>query len=361
MINMIRSIITSVAEGVIKRFTGAGRPNETFTNREYIQHYGYTSRPLPNAEGIVLANGNNIIMIATDDRRYRLEIEEGEVALYTDEGDFVHFKRGNLIHVSSKNKLLEDITNDVEVNTIRHETNASESAIINTVTNEINTTTHETNASESVIINTVTNEVNASVSSKVNTPASEINATASSKINTPANEINASVSSKINTLAHEVNATSIALNGNTTISGSLNVGDSTEITTTDAEIEFEGIDGNNANTGTILLDATTTKISTDQVNETDETEDTTYIETINNKATVYSQAINEDTGVQTNKRSALSIEPTQAKLSSRSIDDVAATDVWAILTLDSSGVAGTITITGNVTINGDLHVTGTTT
>lgn len=128
MIDMIRSIITSVAEGVIKRFSGTGRPNETFTNREYFQHYGYTSRPLPDAEGIVLKKGNNIIMIASDDRRYRLEIEEGEVALYTDEGDFIHLKRNKILHINTGNKLLIDATNDVEVNTKRVKVNASESA-----------------------------------------------------------------------------------------------------------------------------------------------------------------------------------------------------------------------------------------
>lgn len=128
MIDMIRSIITSVAEGVIKRFSGTGRPNETFTNREYFQHYGYTSRPLPDAEGIVLKKGNNIIMIASDDRRYRIALENGEVAIYTDEGDFIHLKRNKILHIKTGNKLLVDATSDVEVNTTRAKVNASESA-----------------------------------------------------------------------------------------------------------------------------------------------------------------------------------------------------------------------------------------
>jgi len=128
MIDMIRSIITSVSEGVIKRFTGAGRPKETFTNREYFQHYGYTSRPLPDAEGIVLKKGNNIIMVASDDRRYRIALVEGEVAIYTDEGDFIHLKRDKILHIKTGNKLLIDATNDVEVNTTRAKVNASESA-----------------------------------------------------------------------------------------------------------------------------------------------------------------------------------------------------------------------------------------
>lgn len=102
---LIRSKIASIKEGVIKLFTGAGRLKEIFTNREYFQHYGFTSRPLQGSEGIVLIQGNNIIMIASDDRRYRISLEEGEVALYTDEGDYIHLKRNKEIHINSGNKV----------------------------------------------------------------------------------------------------------------------------------------------------------------------------------------------------------------------------------------------------------------
>ena len=107
MIDMIRSIITSVAEGAIKRFSGTGRANETFTDREYFQHYGFTSRPLSGAEAVVLKKGNNIIVVASDDRRYRLALEEGEVGLYTDEGDSIHLKRGNEIHVTTEKLIIK--------------------------------------------------------------------------------------------------------------------------------------------------------------------------------------------------------------------------------------------------------------
>ena len=99
---MIRAIITSVVEGVIKRFSGSGRPDESFSSREYFQHYGFTSRPLAGAEAILIREGNQIIMIASDDRRYRLALEDGEVALYSDEGDHIHLKRGRKIEVSTR-------------------------------------------------------------------------------------------------------------------------------------------------------------------------------------------------------------------------------------------------------------------
>lgn len=111
--SFIRSIISSVAEGVIKRISGAGRTGESFTDREYFQHYGFTSRPLSGAEGIFLVQNNNLIAIASDDRRFRIAIENGELALYTDEdkdtsGHRIHFKRNREIEIKC-------LTKDVDV------------------------------------------------------------------------------------------------------------------------------------------------------------------------------------------------------------------------------------------------------
>lgn len=127
---MIRGIIQSVVEGVIKRFSAAGRADETITNREYFQHYGFTSRPLSGAEAILIQEDNHIVMIASDDRRYRLGIEAGEVCLYTDEGDHIRFKRNKEIYIKSGNKLLADIDNEVTVNTKMAVINASTSALV---------------------------------------------------------------------------------------------------------------------------------------------------------------------------------------------------------------------------------------
>jgi len=132
MIEMVRSILTEVKEGVIKRFSGAGRLGESFTDRELFQHYGFTSRPLAGAEAIVLKRGNIIICVASDDRRYRIAVEDGEVCLYTDEGDFVHFKRNKLLHVSTGGKLLIDAADKVEINTAQVKVNASGSVEVNT-------------------------------------------------------------------------------------------------------------------------------------------------------------------------------------------------------------------------------------
>jgi len=77
--------------------------DEVRDDMERLQEYGFTSRPLSGAEAVVLfPNGSRELglVIAIDDRRYRLQpLEEGEVALYTDEGDKVHMKRGGTIEI----------------------------------------------------------------------------------------------------------------------------------------------------------------------------------------------------------------------------------------------------------------------
>lgn len=103
---MIRGIVKSVIEGVIKRFSATGRIGEDIDNREYFQHYGLTSRPKEGAELIIIREGNHIVAIASDDRRYRISLENGEVALYTDEGDKIHLKRGRIIEISGGEKVM---------------------------------------------------------------------------------------------------------------------------------------------------------------------------------------------------------------------------------------------------------------
>lgn len=126
---MIRGIVKSVVEGVIKRFSATGRVDEDIDNREYFQHYGYTSRPQPGAELIIIREGNQIIAIASDDRRYRLAIEEGEAALYTDEGDKIHLKRGRIIEITGG----EQVVVNTKIATVTASTSASVTAPIVTV------------------------------------------------------------------------------------------------------------------------------------------------------------------------------------------------------------------------------------
>ncbi len=123
---MIRGIVQSCVEGVVKRFSAFGRSGESFTSREYVQHYGFSSRPLEGAEAILIRDGNHIVMIASEDRRYRVGIEAGEVCIYTDEGDQIRLKRDKEIYIKSGNKLTAEIENEVNVTAKTAVVNASE-------------------------------------------------------------------------------------------------------------------------------------------------------------------------------------------------------------------------------------------
>ncbi|MRR15380.1 MAG: phage baseplate assembly protein V [Deltaproteobacteria bacterium] len=128
---MIRGIVISVLEGVIKRLSALGRTGETIANREYFQHWGFTSRPLPGAEVIIINEGNHYLAIASDDRRYRLAVEEGEVALYTDEGDKIHLKRDKTIEIACGNKITITAAASCDITSPAVTINAPTGCIIN--------------------------------------------------------------------------------------------------------------------------------------------------------------------------------------------------------------------------------------
>jgi phage gp45-like len=101
MIRMIRGIFTSVTDtlGKVRRFSASGRSDETVEDREMFQHYGFASSPKSGAENVIFREGNLIISIADGDRRYRVALASGEVAIFTDEGDKIHLKRGRKIDI----------------------------------------------------------------------------------------------------------------------------------------------------------------------------------------------------------------------------------------------------------------------
>lgn len=61
--------------------------DEVMSLRERFQEYGFTSRPHPGAEAIMVSlggNRTNTVIIAVDDRRYRLKLDNaGDVAVYS--------------------------------------------------------------------------------------------------------------------------------------------------------------------------------------------------------------------------------------------------------------------------------------
>jgi phage gp45-like len=77
---------------------------------ELFQHYGFSSAPLPGAEYIAVPVGGNskhTVVVASEDGRYRITLKDGEVSLYTDEGDYVHMKRGRVVEVVTETLLVK--------------------------------------------------------------------------------------------------------------------------------------------------------------------------------------------------------------------------------------------------------------
>jgi phage gp45-like len=130
MRKVLRGIIESVVEGAIKRISLRGVAGEQLFDREIFQHYGFTSRALPGAEAIVIREGNCFYVVAEDDRRYRIALDEGEVALYDDQGMAVHLKRNKHLHIYGADKVTVDAAQDVIANTARCAVNASESVTV---------------------------------------------------------------------------------------------------------------------------------------------------------------------------------------------------------------------------------------
>lgn len=72
---------------------------------EHLEPYGYTSCPKPGAEGVAVFPGGDRshgVVVVISDRRFRLQgLKPGEVALYTDEGDKIHFERGHKLTIKT--------------------------------------------------------------------------------------------------------------------------------------------------------------------------------------------------------------------------------------------------------------------
>lgn len=73
---------------------------------ESMQNYGYTSHSPKGSDVLGVSLGSNrdhMIIIATEHRDFRFKnIKEGEVAIYTKWGDYIHLKENNVIDIQTK-------------------------------------------------------------------------------------------------------------------------------------------------------------------------------------------------------------------------------------------------------------------
>lgn len=101
---------------------------ETKNDVRKMHHFGFSSYAPKGSECIAVSVGGNresIVIIASENRQYRFkDLGEGEVAIYSQSGDFIHFKKDNEIEVSTK-KLTVNAVDEVTVNTKTANVNAT--------------------------------------------------------------------------------------------------------------------------------------------------------------------------------------------------------------------------------------------
>nr|WP_057928425.1 phage baseplate assembly protein V [Burkholderia ambifaria] len=82
-----------------------GLAGETTPDVELFQHYGLTSNPPAGSVAVVIPLGGKTshgIIVATENEAYRIQgLQPGEVAVYTDEGDSIVFRRGRIIDITT--------------------------------------------------------------------------------------------------------------------------------------------------------------------------------------------------------------------------------------------------------------------
>lgn len=107
---MQRRVMLSIARGVLRLVSDGSRmqevqigllAGETLDGVERFQNYGLSSHPHAGAEAVAVCVGgsrNHALVVAVDDRRYRLAaLQAGEVALYDDLGQVVHLTRDGIV------------------------------------------------------------------------------------------------------------------------------------------------------------------------------------------------------------------------------------------------------------------------
>jgi len=109
-----RKLRLMVTRGVVKLIDDArglqelqvsGLAGELLDRVEHIQNYGFTAHPHSESDCLILnvgADRSRAIVIAADDRRYRLHLAKGEVAMYDDQGQAVKLLRTGIVIESAK-------------------------------------------------------------------------------------------------------------------------------------------------------------------------------------------------------------------------------------------------------------------
>ncbi len=76
-----------------------------------VEPYGLSYRPKPGAQAYVVFPGGDRALglaLVVGDKRYQMDLAEGEVALHDDEGNFVRLGRGGVVTVKASTSITLD-------------------------------------------------------------------------------------------------------------------------------------------------------------------------------------------------------------------------------------------------------------
>jgi len=107
-----RSVLTRVKYDSKVRLLQVKLPGgQELADIEHLEPFGFTSHAPAGAECLVLAfggNGSHSVGLQVGDRRYRMVIEEGDVAIYNQNADYLHLKNDGTATLKSSTKVIVD-------------------------------------------------------------------------------------------------------------------------------------------------------------------------------------------------------------------------------------------------------------
>ncbi len=115
-----RAVIASIDDGGgLQRLQLKALADEVMDLRERFQEYGFSSRPHPGAEAVLVSlggNRTNTVVIAVDDRRYRLKsLGKGDVALYSSGENYLILRANGDIEAHAPGNLTASVAGDASV------------------------------------------------------------------------------------------------------------------------------------------------------------------------------------------------------------------------------------------------------
>lgn len=115
-----RSVIAATVDDTgLQRLQLKALADEVMDIRERFQEYGFSSRPHDGAEAVLVSLGGsrtNTVVIAVDDRRYRLKsLGKGDVALYSSGENYLILRASGDIEAHAPGNLTASVAGDASV------------------------------------------------------------------------------------------------------------------------------------------------------------------------------------------------------------------------------------------------------